>query len=125
MNKFKNFSESGSKTIAAAINIAGKMGHITVGTEHLLMGILSCGKSDAADLLAEYEINFSCVYNVTFNILGSGQQTKLGEDDFSSNAVRVLKNACLKATQNGKASAGINEIFYGKGNQYVPEKEHS
>ena len=112
MNKFKNFSESGSKTIAAAINIAGKMGHITVGTEHLLMGILSCGKSDAADLLAEYEINFSCVYNVTFNILGSGQQTKLGEDDFSSNAVRVLKNACLKATQNGKASAGINEIFY-------------
>ncbi|MBP0980157.1 MAG: ATP-dependent Clp protease ATP-binding subunit [Oscillospiraceae bacterium] len=112
MNIFKNFSESGSRAIAAAINIAGKMGHITVGTEHLLMGILSCGKSDATDLLAEYEIDFSCVYNVTFNILGSGQQTKLGEDDFSSNAVQVLKNACLKAAQNGKISAGINEIFY-------------
>ena len=73
------------------------MGHITVGTEHLLMGILSCGKSDAADLLARYDVNFICVYNVALNVLGCGQPTKLGEEDFSTNAIDVLKDAYGKA----------------------------
>ena len=58
MNRFKNFSESGSKTITAAVNVAGRMGHITVGSEHLLMGILASGRSDASELLTEYDINF-------------------------------------------------------------------
>lgn len=111
MQKFRNFSESGSRAITAAINIAGKMGHITVGTEHMLMGILSCGKSDAADLLAEYDINFACVYNVALNVLGCGQPTRLTEEDFSTNAVLVLKNAYNKATVNGKTFAGVNEIL--------------
>ncbi|MBR4035133.1 MAG: ATP-dependent Clp protease ATP-binding subunit [Oscillospiraceae bacterium] len=111
MNRFKNFSESGSKAITAAVNIAGKMGHITVGTEHLLMGILTSGKSDAADLLAEYDINFACVYNVALNVLGCGQITKLTEDDFSTNAVAALKNAWNTAIAGGKTSAGINEIL--------------
>ncbi len=112
MNNFRNFSESGSKTIKSSLNIAGKMGHITVGTEHLLMGILSCGKSDAADLLAGYDVNFICVYNVALNVLGCGQPTKLGEEDFSTNAIEVLKDAYGKAIQNGKGYAGINEILY-------------
>ena len=102
MNKFRNFSESGGKAITAALNIAGKMGHITVGTEHILLGILSCGKSDARDLLGRYDIDFACVYNVVLNVLGCGQPTKLGEDDFSTNALIVLKDSCTKALQNTK-----------------------
>ncbi len=113
MHKFRNFSESGSKAITAAASIAGKMGHITVGTEHMLMGLLSCGKSDAADLLAEYDINFACVYNVAVSLLGCGQLTRLTDDDFSSNAVLVLKTAYNKAIVNGKSVAGVNEILRG------------
>ena len=112
MNKFRNFSESGGKAITAALNIAGKMGHITVGTEHILLGILSCGKSDARDLLGRYDIDFACVYNVVLNVLGCGQPTKLGEDDFSTNALMVLKDACTKALQNTKNYAGVNEMLY-------------
>ena len=111
MNRFKNFSESGSKVITAALNIAGKMGHITVGTEHLLMGILTSGKTDSADLLCQWDINFACVYNVVLNILGAGQQAKLTEDDFGTNAVLVLKTACRISAQNGKLNAGANEIL--------------
>ena len=112
MNRFRNFSESGGKAISSALNIAGKMGHITVGTEHLLLGILSCGKSDARDLLGQYDISFDCVYNVVLNVLGCGQSTKLGEDDFSTNGLAVLKDAYSKAVQNGKSYAGVNEILY-------------
>ena len=112
MYKFKNFSESGNKCISSSISIAGKMGHITVGTEHLLLGIISCGKSDATDLLSEYDINFSCVYNIVANLIGTGKNTFLSEEDLSANAILVLKTAYSKAIRNNKESAGVNEILY-------------
>lgn len=113
MYKYKNFTESGNKTISAATSIAGKMGHITVGTEHILLGLLSCGKSDATDLLAGCDINFACVYNVVINVLGTGQSTNMTSDDLSANALTVLKNAYNHSIRNGRAQAGVNEILYG------------
>ncbi len=111
MYKYKNFNESGNKTISAAINIAGKLGHITVGTEHLLLGLLSRGKSDGADLLAGDGVNFACVYNRVANLLGKGKPTRLTGDDFSANALQVLKKSCMLAARNGRALGGINEIL--------------
>ena len=111
MYKFKNFSESGNKCINAAVTIASKMGHITVGTEHLLMGILTGGKSDSVDLLYEYDINFACVYEVVMNILGVGKKTILSEEDFSANAVICLKTAYSTAVSNNRSTAGTNEIL--------------
>lgn len=112
MYKYKNFSESGNKAITAAVSIAGKMGHITVGSEHLLMGILSCGKSDASDLLSEYGINFACVYNVVLNVLGSGKTTLVTTDDISVNGLDVLKQACEIAAHSDRGSAGVEEILF-------------
>ena len=112
MYRYKNFSESGNKAITAAISIAGKMGHITVGCEHLLMGILSCGKSDAADLLSASNINFTCVYNVVVNVMGIGQTTMVSADDISTNAVDVLKKACEISEHSGQGIAGVEEILY-------------
>ncbi len=112
MYRYKNFSESGNKAITAAISIAGKMGHITVGSEHLLMGILSCGKSDAADLLSANNINFACVYNVVTNVMGTGQTTMVSADDMSTNAVDVLKKACELSLHSGRGIAGVEEILY-------------
>ncbi len=113
MYRFKNFSESGNKCIDSSISIACKIGNITVGTEHLLLGIISCGKSDASALLSEYEITFSCVYNIINNIIGTGKNTFLSEEDLSANAILVLKTAYSKAIRNNKVSAGVNEILYG------------
>lgn len=112
MYRFKNFSESGNKCISSSISIAGKMGHITVGTEHLLLGIMSCGKSDATDLLSEYDVSFSSVYNIVANLIGTGKNTFLSEEDLSANAILVLKAAYSIAIRNSKESAGVNEILY-------------
>ena len=59
MNRFKNFSESGSKVITAALNIAGKMGHITVGTEHILLAMLSETDSVGLKILNSMSININ------------------------------------------------------------------
>jgi len=113
MYKFKNFSESGNRAISSAIKIACKMGHITVGTEHILLGILSSGKSDASDLLQDHGINFACVYTAVENLTGTGHPSSLTSDDLSENATLVLKNSYGKAVKNGRIQRGTSEILYG------------
>ena len=72
MYRFKNFSESANRSVSAGIDIAEKMGHITVGSEHILMGILSQGKNDVNDLMESEQIDFLTVYNAVTAVMGTG-----------------------------------------------------
>ncbi len=111
MYKFKNFSQGANKSINSAIEISGKLGHITVGTEHLLLGILAQGKTDISDVLQRYSTDFNKIYSLTSTVLGSGMGGSLTSDDLSSNAVEVLRTSYRIAIRIGKAQAGINELF--------------
>lgn len=113
MYRFKNFSESGNRCIFSAIEIAGNMGHITVGTEHLLLAVLVSGKSDAKELLMAFGVNYDEIYNVVLNMEGKGKICKLTENDLSANAILALKNSYSKSIRLGKDVAGVNEILYG------------
>ena len=111
MYRFKNFQESANRSVSAGIDIAEKMGHITVGTEHILMGILSQGKNDANDLLEREGISFSTIHNAVAAVMGTGPHSTLTHEDLSINAVTVLKNANLIAQSNLKWSVDVNEIL--------------
>lgn len=110
MYRFKNFSECANRSVSAAIDIAQKMGHLSVGTEHLLLGIMSQGKNDTNDLLEKEGVTFSAVYNAVTTVMGTGRQSTLSHEDLSINAVMVLKQAGTTANQNGKWSVDVSEI---------------
>ena len=111
MYRFKNFSECANRSVSAGIDIAQKMGHLTVGTEHLLLGIMSQGKNDTNDLLEKSGVNFSAVYNAVTAVMGIGRQSNLSHEDLSINSVGVLKQAGLIAQQTGKWSVDVSEIM--------------
>ncbi|MBR5306184.1 MAG: ATP-dependent Clp protease ATP-binding subunit [Oscillospiraceae bacterium] len=111
MYRFKNFQESANRSVSAGIDIAEKLGHITVGTEHILMGILSQGKNDANDLLEKEGISFATIHNAVAAVMGTGPHSTLTHEDLSINAVTVLKNANLIAQSNLKWSVDVNEIL--------------
>ncbi len=112
MYKFKNFSESANRSISSAIDIAEKMGHITVGTEHILLGIMSQGKSDVNDVLEKENINFTSLYNTIAAIFGTGPNSTLTHEDLSVNAVTVLKNAGVTAQTNLKWTVDTSDILF-------------
>lgn len=111
MYKFKNFSESANRSVNAGIDIAEKMGHLTVGSEHILLGILSQGKTDASDLLCDNQISFTAIYGAVSTIIGAGNQSSLTHEDLSLNAVTVLQNAHLISQKNLKWSVDVSEIL--------------
>ncbi|MBR2028719.1 MAG: ATP-dependent Clp protease ATP-binding subunit [Oscillospiraceae bacterium] len=111
MYRFKNFSECANRSVSAGIDIAQKMGHLTVGTEHILLGIMSQGKNDTNDLLEKSGIGFSAVYNAVTAVMGTGRQSSLCHEDLSLNAVTVLKQAGEIARKNGRWSVDVCEIM--------------
>ena len=111
MYRFKNFQESANRSVRAGIDIAEKLGHITVGTEHILMGILSQGKNDANDLLEKEGVSFATIHNAVAAVMGTGPHSTLTHEDLSINAVTVLKNANLIAQSNLKWTVDVNEIL--------------
>lgn len=111
MYKFKNFSESANRSVSAGIDIAEKMGHITVGSEHILLGILSQGKTDASDLLCDNQITFTAIYGAVSAIVGVGAISRLTHEDLSLNAVTILKNAHTISQKNFKWSVDVSEIL--------------
>ncbi|MBE6887991.1 MAG: ATP-dependent Clp protease ATP-binding subunit [Ruminococcaceae bacterium] len=111
MYRFKNFTESANRSINAGIDIAEKMGHITVGSEHILMGILSQGKNDVNDLMEQENISFSAIYNAVAAVMGTGPHSSLTHEDLSLNAVTVLKNANTIAQGNLKWTVDVAEIL--------------
>ena len=97
MYRFKNFSDSANRSVNSALDIAEKMGHITIGSEHILLGILSQGKNDVNDLLEKQGINFSVVHGAVAAVMGTGPHSRLTHEDLSVNAVTVLKQAGITA----------------------------
>ena len=111
MYKFKNFSENANRSVNAGIDIAEKLGHISVGTEHILMGILSQGKNDVNDLMENMGISFSAIYNAVATVMGMGPHSNLTHEDLSINSVTVLKNANIIAQSNRKLTVDVGEIM--------------
>ncbi|MBE6894996.1 MAG: ATP-dependent Clp protease ATP-binding subunit [Ruminococcaceae bacterium] len=111
MYRFKNFSECANRSVSAAIDIAQKMGHLSAGTEHLLLGIMSQGKNDTNDMLEKHGVTFSAVYNAVTAVMGTGRPSELSHEDLSINAVLVLKQAGDIARRNGRWSVDVSEIL--------------
>lgn len=111
MYKFKNFSENANRSVNAGIDIAEKLGHITVGTEHILMGILSQGKNDVNDLMEKNGVSFSTIHSAVVSVMGMGPHSTLTHEDLSINAVTVLKNANIIAHSNQKLTVDVSEIL--------------
>ena len=58
----ENFTSNALDAIAAAISIASELGHTYVGTEHLLLGMMSEDNCAASAILLRFGVSYTAVY---------------------------------------------------------------
>ncbi|MEG1931645.1 MAG: Clp protease N-terminal domain-containing protein, partial [Pygmaiobacter sp.] len=102
---FRNLSEKANRCCVAAIDLAGQMGHLYVGTEHLLAGILTEGTSRAAVLLCERGMSGRIYLDYLRLQVGKGIAVRLSPADFTGNVVRILEAAASKSEMQGEPKA--------------------
>ena len=108
---FKGFGEIANRSCNGAISLAQELGHLYIGTEHLLGGILMEGTSRAAGALAEQGMSFGLYREFLIKSIGLGLPTRLSPRDFSSSAMQVLEKATLKTRWLGESCTRAEHLL--------------
>ncbi len=110
---FKGFSEKANEALNQAINLASKMGHTYIGSEHLLLGLLTVGSGVAANLLNKYNVTADVFEEHIRKNIGSGTATNLSPDYFTPRSKHIIEIAMQTAAEAGKKYIGTEHILIG------------
>ncbi|MEG0167037.1 MAG: ATP-dependent Clp protease ATP-binding subunit [Ruthenibacterium sp.] len=94
---FSGFSARANKVLSGALAAAERMGHTYVGTEHLLLALLSCDSGDAAAFLTAKKIYGYRVCRLLETEIGHGAPTLLTPEDFTSALAKSIDFAVVEA----------------------------
>lgn len=111
MYEFRGFTQKANKALNLAIESAQDMGHNYVGTEHILLGLLSEGTGVAAAALEQCSVTEEALRNKISTTDGSGMKTTLTPDDFTPRTKRVLKAAMLASARMGNNYVGTEHLL--------------
>lgn len=111
MDKSNKFTEKAENSIKNAIDIARNLGHTYIGSEHILLGILSEKNSVAAAALDELGIVLNDLEALVRDEIGTGAVTTVSKEDFTPRTKKILKNAAIYAENSGKDSVGTQHIL--------------
>ena len=108
MNKFNDKAE---KTLIAACNRAQELGHAYIGSEHILLALLSGGDTVAARLLEKHGVTERAVNRLINDYSGKGDRTRLGIGDITPKARKILEGAYLHARKYSSGIIGTEHLL--------------
>ena len=111
MNKF---SDRAQKVILIAQEEAKRLNHDYVGTEHILLGLVSIGEGLAVQILINLGVDLRKIKSEIEKIVPPGDNViVLGEIPFSPRAKKVLEYAVDEANAMGHIYVGTEHILLG------------
>ncbi len=111
MNKF---SDRAQKVILIAQEEAKRLNHDYVGTEHLLLGLVSVGEGLGVQVLLNLGVDLKKIKHEIEKIVPPGDNVMvLGEIPFSPRAKKVLEYAVEEANLMGHIYVGTEHILLG------------
>lgn len=89
MYRFNSFTTKANEVLNLAIKSAESYGHNYIGTEHILIGLLSQGTTIPA--LINNNITYEAINDIIKERIGIGHPTSLSPDDFTPRAKRIIE----------------------------------
>lgn len=110
---FGGFTAKANTALNLAIQSAENFGHTYVGSEHMLLGILSVSDSVAAQLLNECGVEKDKISELIRMNIGSGSPTKLSPEHLTPRAKRVIEVAVSGTREMGNSFVGTEHLLIG------------
>ena len=110
MYKFSGFTERANQALNNAMLSAEDLGHAYVGSEHLLMGLLSV-EGVASSVLSSKGITKQKVEDILRISVGVGTPTSLTPSDFTPRSKHIVEYAVSLASASGQSLVGTEHIL--------------
>ncbi len=111
MYKFTGFTQKANTALNAAIEYAENLGHTYIGSEHLLLGLLSSEGSVAYTALTARGITADNVETAVRNSVGIGTPTVLSPNDFTPRSKNIIETAVSIARSLGHGYVGTEHLL--------------
>ena len=105
------FTERAAGAINAAQNIAEELGHTYIGSEHILLGLLSEKGCAAESMLEKQGISFESAKEKVSEACGVGERSKLTPSDMTSRTRGIIQNAYYESRRFRQNLAGTEHIL--------------
>jgi ATP-dependent Clp protease ATP-binding subunit ClpA len=110
---FERFTDRARRSLFLSQEEARLLNHNYVGTEHLLLGLVSEGQGVAAKALQSLGISLQTVRAQVEEIIGQGQWAPTGHIPFTPRAKKALELSLREATQLGHNYIGTEHLLLG------------
>ncbi len=110
---FERFTDRARRVVVLAQDEARALNHNYIGTEHILLGMLSEGEGVAARALRELDINLEAIRQQVEEVIGRGQHAQAGHIPFTPRAKKVLELSLRESLQLGHDYIGTEHILLG------------
>lgn len=111
MFKFTGFTEKANKSLNKAVQAAENLGHTYIGSEHLLLGLLSDTSTVAGTVLTAKKVGYDNVENYIKQTVGVGVPTSLVPDDFTPRSKHIIETAVSLAHGMGQQLVGTEHVL--------------
>ncbi|MCR6108855.1 ATP-dependent Clp protease ATP-binding subunit [Bacillus sp. A301a_S52] len=109
---FGRFTERAQKVLALAQEEAGRLGHSNIGTEHILLGLVSEGEGIAAKALSALGLGSEKIQVEVENLIGKGEETTK-QIHYTPRAKKVIELSMDEARKLGHSYVGTEHILLG------------
>jgi ATP-dependent Clp protease ATP-binding subunit ClpA len=110
---FERFTDQARQVVVQAQEEARTLGHNYIGTEHILLGLLSEPEGLAAQALSSLEISRDAAREQVVEIVGTGAGQKSGHIPFTPRTKKVLELSLREAQRLGDDHIGTEHILLG------------
>jgi ATP-dependent Clp protease ATP-binding subunit ClpC len=110
---FERFTDRARRVVVLAQEEARLLNHNYIGTEHILLGLISEGEGVAAKALESLGVSLENVRRQVEEIIGTGSAAPQGHIPFTPRAKKVLELSLREALQLGHNYIGTEHILLG------------
>ncbi|MDD6095623.1 MAG: ATP-dependent Clp protease ATP-binding subunit [Clostridia bacterium] len=105
------FTQKAQTTLNNALSFAGELGHTYVGSEHLLLGLLSVEDSIAGRILKNRGLELSNVKELIANSVGRGTPSQVSASDMTPMTKKIIEESAYTASRLGHNYIGTEHLL--------------
>ena len=107
------FTQSAQNALNGALEYARSLGHTYIGSEHILLGLLSENDSIASKLLENRSASFDATVNMIKEISGEGEKTEVSAADMTPRTKKIIESSAYQAMRLGQNYIGTEHLLLG------------
>ncbi len=105
------FTQKAQNALNMALRSASELGHSYIGSEHILLGLMSCPDSAASKLLTSRSIAPNTVRATVIEITGVGSPEQLSPSDMTPRAKKIIEGSALCMSELGQSYIGTEHLL--------------